>query len=340
MQPDNFESLVYTPECSWHSWGPRVFFSSGLLCRGEPFKAFVSFDSPFEYGRYSYGPLLLQILGVDGEMVYEKEIASGAPSFSWSSSITFSLDTTENLRAGSYVALVSSPWPRGWPDVEVMERRVSLGPMIGLTGLERRVGGRLMLGVYEFHVLEREDYLAHWTEMFGETWGEPVYWDSLGEGRAEELVAGLPVGGLLDALPEDFEINARSLGGLVGPVALALAANEGVGLPCVAEFPFFWETSRPPHIDLTKLFWLLNALAPAVLNAALFSRRLYPRTRVYEWGMTLDMDFDFYRYAEGESAESPEGLERLAPLVPLVSRMSDFAEISFEFDREFRLLLK
>jgi hypothetical protein len=319
MEPSIADSLIYSPACSWVARGPQVFFTSGLLCRGELFKAAVQSEiRPMPV-------LRLQIIGAGGEVIQTIEESPDDPFPPRPLFRGFRLDTSELPRAGSYVARVSTV-PHDGEDAERAES-------------ER--DGWSTLGEYEFHVLDRDDYLAHWLELFGETWGEPVYWDRLEGDRPEaleELLIGLPVGGLFEALPEDFELNARNLGGLVGPLAFALAGDEGVGLPCYAEFLSTWETGRPPHIDLTKLFWLLNALAPALLNASLFSYRLRPRTRVYEWGLMFDVDF--YSYIYEERPDDADEVDRLAPLVALVGRVSDFAEIEFRPGEGFRLTVK
>jgi hypothetical protein len=126
--------------------------------------------------------------------------------------------------------------------------------------LTRRDGSYETLARHEFIVLPKSEYAAIWSQLFGESWDEPLYWDRLAPTRLVELLKAIGIDFLLpDSLARlsSFAKTTDFLGRLV----VALMAGETHFLP----FKLRTETigtARIPHLDLIKLVWLLNVLMP------------------------------------------------------------------------------
>jgi hypothetical protein len=321
--------------CSWQARPTRVYFSSEILCRGEIFKAVAHVPEELRDVR-------LHILRQDAEDTLEGEELLPVEDklllfdrFPWPNARGIFLDTSELLGVGSYVARVYADAP-GRRSETGEERPSDRREREESTDDESADEG--LIGEHWFQVLDPEDYEEHWRGLFGETWDEPVYCDSLETGQAAELLEGLPLDDLFEALPEDLELNGETMCRLAGPIATALITAEGQGLPCPVEHRFEQLSKELPHINLTELLWLLNALAPALLDMALSSPRLSVRTEVSDHD--LFMNIRPRSTNEAEEFYASRGKDRdFAPIVSIVESIAKTARIKWD-GRGLGLLLK
>ena len=160
---------------------------------------------------------------------------------------------TERLaEAGSYVAQVRAS--RGQGEVpEVLDERV-------------------------VYVLDKDDYDVCWRRLFGETWDEPVLCDSTDEAQGEELVRGLAGDALFEPPLDEVAWDGRSIHRHLGAIVAACMVEDLGPLPFEVwrnlDVRTYTPPQRLPHVDLTKLTWLLRVLAPAWADACFFSPSL------------------------------------------------------------------
>lgn len=147
------------------------------------------------------------------ETVLEKELVSD---FWWPRVIQMiGTGPEEPLREGAYVAEVL---PSELPSDE---------------GVDSDEG-------HQFQVVGRDEYWEQCRDLFGEEWDEPIFWDEIrarrvAEGeqgeesetaQGDEVMRGLPIQGILSALPEEVVWDAETILQLLGPTMSAFVADE------------------------------------------------------------------------------------------------------------------
>lgn len=130
-----------------------------------------------------------------------------------------------------------------------------------------------ILAKHSFEVFEPNVYSERLENLFGEVWDEPIYLDNLEPDQAEELLLGLPIDDLLSILPENTALDNRTICHLFGPIITAFMTSAMGPLPFQVDHRVDVDEQKLPHIDLIKLIWLLNVLAPVWADMMFFSSR-------------------------------------------------------------------
>lgn len=247
------ESLIYHPECAWVVKRPEVHFNKGLFCEGESLK--VIWRSLRFSRRYPDEPLLLRVSSLDEEGEQVATVLEGklVPDHWWPRLIQIvGTGPEEPLGEGAYVAQI-------------------------LPAERSSHEGNDTYDEHQFQVVDRDEYWEQWRELFGEEWDDPIFWDEMMASReaendqgeelefaqGEELMRGLPVQGILSALPEEVVWNAETILQLLGPTMSAFMADERGRLPFYTTFSLDRSSRTIPHIDLTKVIWLFSVIGPA-----------------------------------------------------------------------------
>ncbi len=299
------KSFFYSPICSWETTPHQIYFNSDLLSQGQYFKVLIITPDDNEQ-------FLLRIIS-EGETEYKMFKVSPLGSFMAGSYLHgFTLDTSEAIKPGAYSVQVYS---------------------FGTGDHRERV-----IKEHWFHVLNAEEYREHWRGLFGETWDAPIFWDSLESQQTEELLEGLPLDKLFDIFTEEIRLDANTLYDLIGPITTALIANEiGGDLPCYVQHRSTARPSRIPHIDLTKLLWLLNALAPVLADRVFFSYGVFIETEASEERFSLLMTTEGRR--DIRSLRDERSLDTQFPLVNLIGQVTEGIKFDITED-EFRLIVE
>lgn len=251
-------SLSYSPQCSWFADEPSIYFNTDTLCHGEQLKVLLSVPKTWQELRNKlYEELVhdeaikLDIVSLEQEepevtvplrILYEDHTRRYDPD-----PLIATLNTgVERLLPGSYVAQVAS----------YAEQQ------------------REVLGEHRFHVLGVDQYDEFWRELFGETWDDPIYWDSMETDQAAELAQRLPMDALPEHLSEEITKDGQSTYQFLGPIITACMISDLGHLPFKVTYPKISPIPSLPHVDLTKLMWLLRVLAPTWADAAFFSPEL------------------------------------------------------------------
>ena len=279
------DSLFYNTHCGWVVERPEVYFNKDLFCEGEVLK--VSWREP-HFSRARQDSFLLRIshLEDDGNVdtVLQDRLVPGP----WWPGLVQMIGTgaEEPLKEGAYIAEVLH-FP---PESEVSERLV-----YGDT--------------HRFQVLNRDEYWEQWRDLFGEEWDDPIFWDEINgisrdvrpeessqeaditssEGRqlGQDLMKGLPIQSILNVLPEDVVWDAETILQLLGPVTSAFMLDERGRLPFNTTFSLNQSSSRVPHIDLTKVIWLLSVIGPACRDTLFESYRSHISVEMDREALTL-----------------------------------------------------
>jgi hypothetical protein len=286
------ESLVYHPECAWIVERPQVHFNKVLFCEGEPLK--VLWRPP----RFSWidlrESLLLRVSNLDeeGELadtVLEKKLVADH----WWPGLLQMVGTgpEEPLREGAYVAQVLPSERSSDEESDIYDE-------------------------HQFQVVGRDEYWEQWRELFGEEWDDPIFWDEmkarpeagiaqeeeLEPEQGEELMRGLPVQGILSALPEEVVWDAETILQLLGPTMSAFMSDERGRLPFYTTFSLDPSSRSIPHIDLTKVMWLLSVIGPACRDLGFIAVRSHISVTTNEETLYLRISYDNlrrYPYPEG-----------------------------------------
>lgn len=287
------ESLVYHPECGWVVERPQAHFNKELLCAGEPLKVLWR-PTRFVWRDYQKVPFLrISSLNEEGELsetVLEKELVSGP--WWWGLMQMVGTGPEEPLREGAYLAEVL---PSERPFDEEVDSYEG----------------------HQFQILGRDEYWEQWSDLFGEEWDEPIFWDEItarrvAEGemveeseslQGQELMRGLPIQGILSALPEEVIWDAETILQLLGPTMSAFMTDEKGRIPFYTSFLLNRTSTTIPHIDLTKVLWLLSVLGPACrdLGFGAYQSHIFVATD----GETLDLRI---RYDNPPPYDYPKGL--------------------------------
>jgi hypothetical protein len=279
----------------------RVYFNGDIFSQGQLFKALII--TPNDNRQFE-----LRISREDDDefkKFYFNLIDYLTPN---TCLLGLKLDTSEEFQIGSYVAQIYS-------NAQEEDDRDSV------------------VREHWFQVLNPDEYYEHWLKLFGETWDEPVFWDSVGPRQVEKLLEGLPLDKLFEVLPEEIRLDVNTLYDLIGPITTALVANEiDGGLPCLVEHRLNGQPSRIPHIDLTKLFWLLNAIAPVLADKMFFSKHAS-----LEIGASEEQ-FSVLIKIEGRTKD--EHLPGTSsPLIALIEKITEGIKFDVS-DNKFRLIME
>lgn len=303
------EMMTYDPRFSWVSNTPLAYFNKHTLAVGEQFKVLV------RYPQWWHGPPYLSISTTEanGEHILTKELTPATfighseliPGHFFSDYYGTVVNTTDELRTGSYVAQVLVPG-RG--------REIS------------RVGVKHL-----FEVHETDFYTARLQEMMGEAWDEPVYLDNLERAATEDLLLSLPTDDFFSFLPESTVLDNRTICHLLGPLVTTFMHSAIGPLPFPVDYRVSVDENRLPHIDLIKLIWLLNAVAPAWADMMFFSGACIVWSRVDDKGMSVGIQG--YPDLFQRLFEAQEPVE-FPPLLTTVSN-----NIRYEIDCDIRLNL-
>jgi hypothetical protein len=140
---------------------------------------------------------------------------------------------------------------------------------------------------HSFEVHEPHFYTARLQEMMGDAWDEPVYIDNLESEGTEDFLLSLPADEFLSFLPESTVLDNRTLCHLLGPLVTIFMQYAMGPLPFPVDYRVWVDENRLPHIDLVKLIWLLNAIAPAWADMMFFSGACIVWSRVDDQSMSL-----------------------------------------------------
>lgn len=280
------EMMSYDPRFSWVNNTPLAYFNKHTLAVGERFKVLV------RYPQWWYGPPYLSIstAGANGEQILTKELTPATffghsefiPGHFYSDYYGTVVNTTDELRTGSYVAQVLVPG---------RDRKISL------------VGTR-----HSFEVHEPDFYTERLQEMMGDDWDEPLYLDNLEREGMEDLLLSLPTDEFLSCLPDSTVLDNRTICYLLGPLVTTFMQSAMGPLPFPVDYRVSVDENRLPHIDLVKLIWLLNAIAPAWADMMFFSGACIVWSRVGDQSMSLGIQGYpdlFQRRFETQEVELP-----------------------------------
>jgi hypothetical protein len=142
---------------------------------------------------------------------------------------------------------------------------------VWLSNVSDESGKAFLLGEHVFQVLSRKKYVDLYKSVFGTEWDYALYWDSLDPADADRLLRGWPLDDLLSLTSNDFVLNGETLYDLLGPIITIFMAKPIGQLPFKVEYQSYPRPTQLPHIDLTKLLWLLSALAPCWADVCFFS---------------------------------------------------------------------
>lgn len=303
------EMMSYDPRFSWVNNTPLAYFNKHTLAVGEQLKVLV------RYPQWWYGPPYLSIstAGANGEQILTKELTPATfmghskviPGHFYSDYYGTVVNTTDELRRGPYVAQVLVPG---------RDREISL------------VGTKHLFEVYE-----PDFYTERLQEMMGDVWDEPVYLDNLEREGTEDLLLSLPADEFLSFLPESTVLDNRTICHLFGPLVTAFMQSAMGPLPFPVDYRVYVDDNRLPHIDLIKLIWLLNAVAPAWADMMFFSGACIVWSRVDDQGMAVGIqgypDLFQRRFETPEQGKFP----------PLLTTVTN--NIRNEIDCDIRLIL-
>ncbi|HEY0321389.1 MAG TPA: hypothetical protein VGC66_10565 [Pyrinomonadaceae bacterium] len=330
------DSLVYHHECAWVVERPKVYFNKDLLCEGEPLK--VIWREPL-YSRIDLKQdFLLRIshLNDEGETA-DKVLEGHLVLDSWWPGFIQIVGTgkEELLKEGAYIARV---FPAEGDSDE----------------------GGAVYEEHQFQVINRDEYWEQWRDLFGEEWDEPIFWDEIdgiqrgeitsretskqGEERAlrrelllgEELMRGLPVQDILAVLPEDVVWDAETILQLLGPIMSAFMLDERGRLPFRTTFSLNQSSSHMPHIDLTKVIWLLSVIGPACRDLGFDA--YHSHISIAMNGETLDLRIDFEEplrkipYPSGLLLKNPEAAIDVVPEIFRVVEKTAGQYFKFKLD--------
>lgn len=303
------EMMTYDPRFSWVSNTPLAYFNKHTLAVGEQFKVLV------RYPQWWYGPPYLSIstAGANGEQILTKELTPSAfvgnsqsiPGHFYSDCYGTVVNTTDELRSGPYVAQVLVPG----------------------RGREIRLVGTKHL----FEVHEPDFYTERLQEMMGDVWDEPVYLDNLEREGTEDLLLSLPTDEFLSFLPDSTVLDNRTICHLLGPLVTTFMQSAMGPLPFPVDYRVSVDENRLPHIDLVKLIWLLNAIAPAWADMMFFSGACIVWSTVDDRSMSLGIqgypDLFQRRFETQEQVEFP----------PLLTTVSNNIRNEMNYDMRLNL---
>jgi hypothetical protein len=241
---------------------PRTYFNANILCRGEVLKSVVGVPGGlpvFESSEEGPRPLLPELRVFHAAEDLSETIAQRRH---------FQRITRDDQ--GLYGVTIRERWGAMMSTQELAETGSYVAQVYDLPG-----GQGAALGERVVHVLEPWDYDAFWRRLFGEDWDDPIWWDSMEEAQGEELVRGLAGDALLEPPFHEISWDGRSIYRHFGAIVAACMVGDLGPLPFEV-WPRRTSTQPEmlPHVDLTKLMWLLRVLAPAWADACFFSPSL------------------------------------------------------------------
>lgn len=247
MRMVDAQSLIYSPLCSWVYSYPRIYFNRDLLAEGEPFKiiAYTPDYSQQQSAAFD-SDLLLNIYSLSKNGEAKDLVHEGI--------------SLKRLNQSHHALAISTG----------LEETLTLGPYVAQIVSTRYSE---IIGVHRFYVATRDEYQQIWKYTFGEQWDKPIYWDQMERGQGEELLQGLRVDRLLEVLPNDFEWNARSIYQFLGHLITTFMSSGHGSLPFEVVCEPKQRLEEIPHVDLTKLIWLLNVIGPVLTDTFFLSAR-------------------------------------------------------------------
>ena len=272
MRMNYAQSLICTPLCSWVYAFPRIYFNKDVLAQGERFKILAY--TPVSV-QQADGDLFINIskLNQNGELT--SRVFSGVDLKRISRTrcaLAVNTGRQELLEEGPYIA-------------QVVSRRQEE-----------------LWGEHRFYVAHLDEYRKIWKYTFGDEWDKPIYWDHMEKGQGEELLRGLSLKSLLSVLPKDFEWGPRSISQFLGHLVTAFMADGHRGLPFGVMCESKPSVEQLPHVDLTKLIWLLNATGPVLRDIFFLSGGNRISIRTSRSGVYIDISEEFpatkYQWAE------------------------------------------
>jgi hypothetical protein len=202
---------------------------------------------------------------------------------------------------------------------------------------------------HQFQVVGRDEYRDQWRDLFGEEWDDPIFWDELETGQGAEvtqgeelefglgevLMRGLPVQNILSSLPEEVVWDAQTILQLLGPTMSAFMSDERGRLPFYTTFSLD-RSSVIPHIDLTKVMWLLSVIGPACRDTGFTAYRSHIAVSTDRETLSLLMSYDDrrrYPYPEGLlfNAEKLQEAEAAPEIFRIVEEVAG-RHFGFKFD--------
>jgi nucleotide-binding universal stress UspA family protein len=235
---------------------PRVYFSKDILSRGESLKVLHS------------APLM----NLDeGQLAPTLSIF---PSEGYQDAAILEEPLTPQEDLLHYPPFEQMPLGHLPLTTRIRTQELSPGVYVARVRSMRREDGDVMTDEHTFEVLEPNEYYTLWRKLFGDTWDTPLYWDDLDASKATELLDGIPIEYLPDALFEEVNWDSETIYQFLGPIATACMISDVGTLPFKVVYGRLHPTSSLPSIDLTKLIWLLRVLAPTWAEAAFFSPQL------------------------------------------------------------------
>jgi len=262
MKGFSTDSLAYDSECGWVVERPKIYFNKDLFCEGESLKVILRGPYRSRYRLQDNIFLRVSHLSDEGE-TFDKVFEEHLVQPYWGPGFIQMVGTgaEELLHEGAYIAQV---FPVEFDSAE----------------------GGVDDDRHQFQVLNHDEYWEQWRDLFGEEWDDPIFLDEMdsisrevrsresseegtevasatGIQLGEELMRGLPIQGILNVLPEQAIWDAGTILQLLGPITSAFMLDERGHLPFNTTFSLKQSSSRVPHIDLTKVIWLLSVIGPA-----------------------------------------------------------------------------
>ena len=252
--------FVYEPQMLPMLRRPRLYINNGLFCKGELLKILVRVPEERKGLRIRIFPEQQELEKVKGF-----ELMSDPPYSTRQFSI---FDTSNTQSVGSYV--------------------VQLGPSKPGTNAEITE----VLAEHRFHVLTPEQYKKYWRSLFGDVWDERIYWDTLKPPQGKDLIRGRVEDNLFAMLGREVELGGEALYRFLGPITTICMASEMEYLPFSIDCVYAPLPARLPHIDLTKLMWLLNTLTSSWADMAFFANSTKLSIGVIENELRLSFEAD------------------------------------------------
>jgi hypothetical protein len=262
----------------------RVYFNKPALCKGEAFKVVVTTEPRYNSRQFVLRLFSLTENGIE-RLLTESALMGSSGEDGERISFFQDVETADiNFAAGDYTARVYAPIP------ELRDQ-----------GLEP-----FLIGEHSFRVIEYDNYIFRLQEMCGDDWDEPVYLDTTEIDQLNHLF----IGWMLEPL-SDEELSRRErirafkgedmspgflstmsrteqhmwltssmrLDSYAGDVMerIEQMLRRAMGETRNSQLPFLvgansLEVSGLPHVDLTKLFWIINALGSTLADLMFFCK--------------------------------------------------------------------
>lgn len=138
----------------------------------------------------------------------------------------------------------------------------------------RRRQSEELLWQHSFTLLSAANYQRFCLDLFGDSgWDWAVFWDTASPAELGRVLAGIQLDALNTIVPERSHLNGRALYQVLGPLITILMTKDMQLLPFSIGYSCHPIRSLP-HIDLTKVLWVLINLAPCWADVCFFYRNV------------------------------------------------------------------